>query len=124
MFLLWSRYRREDAERTRRLVVTLYEPGEHVVYRKQKMSTHPGPRADEIYPSASGEDYSYVVDKYWTVKRTIDEETIEVQTRRGKLHQLRVDDPVLRKATWLENLLYRKRFPTLETVPGEDGPAL
>ena len=90
-----------------------FAAGDQVVYRKGKVSEHPGPRAEEIHPSTHGEEYSYVVDKYWTVTREIDDETIEVKTRTGKLHQLRKDDQVLRKASWWEKLFRRDRFPGL-----------
>lgn len=91
-----------------------YSVGDPVVYHKPKVSSRPGPRAEAIHPSGSGEDYAYAVNKYWTVTAVVDETTIEIVTRRGKIHQLKTDDPCLRKASLLERLLYRKRFPTAE----------
>jgi len=90
-----------------------FSAGDHVVYRKQKHSAHPGSRAQEIQPAQHGETYSYMVDKYWTVARAIDDETIEVLTRRGKVHRLSVNDPLLRKASLLEKVFKRRRFPDL-----------
>ena len=86
--------------------------GDRVVYQKSKSSPQPGPRAESIWPSGYGEDYAYVVDKYWVVSTIVDEETIEVATRRGKTHRLRVDDPQLRKAGWLARFFHRGRYPS------------
>jgi hypothetical protein len=94
-----------------------YSVGDHVVYHKPKSSVHPGPRAEDIHPAEHGDDYSYLVDKYWTVSAIIDDETIEVTTRRGKRHQLRVDDPNLEKAGGLKHVLSKSKFPGL---PGTD----
>ncbi|MFW6221219.1 MAG: hypothetical protein ACOC4C_02035 [Fibrobacterota bacterium] len=93
-----------------------YEIGDKVVYERAKTSSHPGPRARDIHPSIHGENYFYVVDKYWTVSRIIDEHAVEAITRTGKSHQISTDDPRLRKATLLERIKYADRFPTLEEV--------
>jgi hypothetical protein len=66
-----------------------------------------------VYPSPHGEDYSYVVDKYWIVTRELDDRMIEVRTRRGKVHRVRRDDPHLRKAHWLDRLIHGSLFPEL-----------
>jgi hypothetical protein len=66
-----------------------------------------------VHPAEHGEAYSYLVDKYWVVTRVVDEETIEVKTRTGKLHQVRTDDRLLRKAGLLDRWLRRDRFPRL-----------
>jgi hypothetical protein len=89
-----------------------YSVGDHVVYRKPKVSSQPGPRAASVRPSGCGEDYAYVVDKYWIVSAIVDEETIEVSTRRGKTHRLKVDDPHLCKAGLIARWLHRTRFPS------------
>jgi hypothetical protein len=91
-----------------------FEVGDHVVYRKAKISASPGPRAKRVRPAAHGEDYVYAVDKFWTVSAIVDEETIELVTRRGKVHQVRVDDPMLRKAGPLCYWLWRSRFPEVD----------
>ena len=90
-----------------------YDPGDHVVYRKVKVSAHPTRRAENVQPSPHGEDYTYAVDKYWTVTRYLDPHTIEIKTRTGKLRQLPEDDPNLRKAHLTEEFFKRDRFPSL-----------
>src|SRR5262245_258267 len=90
---------------------TPYEPGDVVVYRKQKRSLHPGPHARDIYPAPHGDEYSYWVDKFWRVIAVEPDNTLVVRTRRGKEHRLPADDPALRRAHWWEWLLLWHRFP-------------
>lgn len=99
-----------------------YSVGDCVVYRKPKRSTRPGRRATDVHPAPCGDDYSYVVPKYWVVRDVLGEHTIEVCTRRGKRHRLRVNDPRLRKANLLEGIFLRRRFPHPEeaTTGGEE----
>jgi hypothetical protein len=40
-----------------------FQPGDCVIYRKQKYSVHPGPHAKGIDPTPQGDYYSYYVDK-------------------------------------------------------------
>ena len=77
-----------------------------------KQSPHPGPRARSIHPSESGEDYSYVVDKYWMVAALINGEQLQLVTRKGKTRTVNVRDPLLRKASWWEKFRHRNRFPS------------
>lgn len=95
---------------------TTFQPGDWVVYSKTKHSTRPGPRATEISPSQAGDTYSYVVDKYWVVTEVRDGR-IRVRTRRGKQHEVDLDDPNLHRATWWERLRYRSRFRAIEAEP-------
>lgn len=97
-----------------------FKVGDRIVYRKPKVSDHPGPRAEDVHPSPHGEDYSYVVDKYWVVAEVLDDETIVAVTRRGKKHRLRVDDPNLHKAGPLGKLLKGDRFPAIDTEGSEE----
>lgn len=87
------------------------EPGDFVIYRKTKHSTHPGRRAANIQPARHGETYSYTVDKYWTVLAVQPDGRLLVGTRRGKRLHVSANDPMLHRATWLERILYRSRFP-------------
>ncbi len=87
--------------------------GDHIVYRKQKASSKPGPRARKIAPSEHGETYWYFVDKYWTVSSVQEDGSIDVVTRRGKVHRLRADDPCLRRSNLVDELLHRQLFPSL-----------
>ncbi len=93
---------------------TPYQFGDLVIYRKPKISTHPGPRAKNIHPTPHGDDYIYQVDKYWLVLEI--QETgdgLTVLTRTGKRHFVSTDDPNLRHANWWERWLYQNRFPSL-----------
>lgn len=93
----------------------MYRIGDRVIFRKSKHSACPGPRAHDIVPSSSGEDYSYLVDKFWTVIDVIDNESIICVTPGGKRHQIAMDHPNLRRANWLERWLFTNRFPELES---------
>ena len=84
--------------------------GDFIVFKKWKASTHPSPRAKETYPAQKGDMYSYQIDKIWKVVELIDDQTIEIETRRGKRHRVDKDPLYIRKAGLLDQLLYRDRF--------------
>ena len=96
-----------------------FKPGQAVIYKKPKRSTHPGMHAKEVYPAPHGEDYCYYVEKYWTVVAVPSRGTVVVCTRRGKVHALDAHDPALRKAAWWEWLLLRRRFPPVRPREGD-----
>ena len=99
-----------------------FRNGDPVVYCKEKVSTRPGPRARDVHPAERGDDYSYRVDKFWTVVEIRNDGRLVLRTRRGKLHVLDADDPHLRPASLWERLRFRGRFPgTDEEDEGEDG---
>jgi hypothetical protein len=87
--------------------------GDVVVYRKQKVSAHPSPRAYDIQPAGHGDTYSYFVDKFWVVENVLRDGRILVTTRTRKRHYLKPNDPNLRKAGLIVRLRYRNRFPEL-----------
>jgi hypothetical protein len=87
-----------------------FQPGDCVIYRKQKFSVHPGPHAWGVSPAPHGDSYSYCIDKCWRVV-AVQPGQVVVCTRRGKQHTLSTDDPALRRARWWERLLLRHRFP-------------
>jgi hypothetical protein len=89
------------------------EIGDPIIYRKQKVSTHPSPRAYDVHPASQGDTYVYFIDKFWTVERVLRDGQILVATRTNKHHYLRPNDPNLHKARWYERLRYWKRFPRL-----------
>ena len=91
-----------------------FHPGDFVVYKKQKRSTCPGPRAHDIAAAVQDGKFSYVVDKYWTVSEVCDDDTIVVQTRRGKQHRINCSDPNLRRVKWWQRLWIRSRHPQLD----------
>jgi hypothetical protein len=88
-----------------------FRKGDRIIYHKNKVSAHPTPRARDVHPAARGDDYHYVVDKYWIVTDIIDEQTIEAMTRTGKRHRLSVEDPRLRKAGLISRLIHYSDFP-------------
>lgn len=90
-----------------------FTPGDLIIYRKSKHSTCPGPRASNIQPARHGDYYNYTVDKFWVVQEVSDDGTLTVATRRGKTHKLRIDDPLLKRASFVERLIYRSRFTAL-----------
>ncbi|MEE9903900.1 MAG: hypothetical protein K4305_00500 [Chlorobium sp.] len=90
-----------------------FRVGDAIVYHKPKSSFCPGPRAKQVYPLAHGEEYHYVVDKFWKVIRVHSDGKIEVTTRTGKKHLLEASDPNIRKADIFQHFVYRKRFPQL-----------
>lgn len=90
-----------------------YRVGDPVVYRKGKVSPHPGARARDVFPAEHGDDYTYHVDKFWTVAELPDANHVTVLTRTGKRHLLSANDPFLHKANFLQRLLHRGKFPPL-----------
>ena len=93
-----------------------WQVGDWVVYRKQKSSVSPGPRAKGVFPSPKGEAYHYVVDKYWVVNRILGDGPLELRTRQGKLHEIAADDFRLRHARWWERFFLADRFPSREPI--------
>lgn len=93
-----------------------FQSGDLVIYTMTKQSPHPGPRARSIHPSESGEDYSYVVDKFWMVAALINGQQLQLVTRKGKTRTVNVNDPLLRKASWWEKFRHRNRFPSEEIL--------
>ncbi|MBX3440532.1 MAG: hypothetical protein KF861_23785 [Planctomycetaceae bacterium] len=91
-----------------------WKPGEWVIYRKQKRSTSPGPRAEEVHPAPAGETYSYVVEKYWIVQQVLGDGRLQMLTRRGKTHVVAPDDPRLKRPRWWERWLFKARFRAVE----------
>ncbi len=94
-----------------------FQPGDPVVFRKTKWSASPGPRAEQVDPEPRGEEYHYVVDKYWVVADVQDDGQLVLRTRRGKTHVIRADHPALRRPSWLQRLLHARRFPRLQDLP-------
>lgn len=87
-----------------------FEAGDWVVYRKTKHSSAPGPRARQITPAPRGDDYSYVVDKFWVVEQVLPDGKLSLRTRRDKAREIDSGDPNLRRARWWERWCYRRHF--------------
>lgn len=99
-----------------------------VIYRKQKVSSSPGPRASDVRPASKGDSYRYIVDKYWVVEEVLESGEVKLRTRRGKRNIVSADDPQLRVARWWERLLYRGRFEAIhltseKTVENDEPPS-
>lgn len=84
--------------------------GDFIVFSKMKTSSNPSPRAKNIHPSRHGDYYSYIIDKFWKVVRVFEDDTIEIETRRGKRHRIHTNTPLLRKVGMWDRLLFRNRF--------------
>lgn len=87
------------------------EVGDWVIYEKDKVSRRPGRRAHDVFPSVRGEEYRYLVDKFWLVWKRPDPEHVIAITRTGKQHRLDVNDPRLRRPSLYERFRHRHRFP-------------
>ena len=95
------------------LTRTTVHVGDRLIYRMQKVSTKPSPRAYNIHPASEGDTYSYFVDKYWTVKTVGRDGGFSIVTRTGKLRQLQPGDPNFRRAGLIKRVRYANRFPRL-----------
>ncbi len=91
-----------------------YQPGDWVLFRVTKFSSHPGPRAENIAPAPHGESYHYTVDKFWIVEGRSGDGKLILRTRRGKQHVVDASDLRLRKANIWERWRYRSRFEEIE----------
>ena len=87
-----------------------YKIGDYIVFKKWKSSTTPSPRAKDMYPSQHGDMYRYSIDKYWKVVEILDENTIEVETRRGKRHRISVKTENVRRMNFLDRWLLRRQI--------------
>ncbi|MEM6690922.1 MAG: hypothetical protein AAF664_15930 [Planctomycetota bacterium] len=100
-----------------------FQAGDLVVYRKQKSSNSPGPRAQNVHASSGGEGYRYTVDKYWIVQ-SVEDDSLTLRTRRGKVNRVSLDDPGVRPPRLWERWIHRDRFDQLKGVLGEAGSSL
>jgi hypothetical protein len=97
-----------------------FKPGDPVIYRVTKHSRCPGPRARQIAPSPNGDDYKYLVDKFWIVDQILEDGRLLLRTRRGKTRVISRDDPNLRAPAWWESLIYGVYFPSRTAEPSEN----
>ena len=97
--------------------------GDRVIYTRDKYSNRPGPRAKNVSPTPHGETYTYQVDKYWIVTSITPDGALVLQTRRGKVHTVPMNDNRLRRANWWERTVYAGRFPS-QTPPSKSSDSL
>lgn len=93
-----------------------WKVGDWAIYRKQKRSGSPGPRATAVYPDEHGDSYTYVVDKYWIVEAITDSGELQLVTRTGKRHTVAADDHRLRPPRWWERWTLAGRFRNVEQL--------
>ena len=91
------------------------QPGDPLIYRKDKVSIHtPGVRARNVWAAENGDHYFYEVDKFWAVSDVLDDGRLVAVTRTGKTHCLEAGDRNVRKPGLVERLRYRSRFPHID----------
>ena len=93
-----------------------FNRGDLLIYKKQKQSNRPGPRARSVASAVQDGVFSYVVDKLWIVGTIGEDGTLEVHTRSGKCHQVAADDPNLRRVNWWQSIWYRSSYQELVEV--------
>lgn len=97
-----------------------WQVGDWAIYKKSKHGAKPTPRAKELHPAEKGNDYSYVVDKYWIVIE-VGEEQLHLRTRKGKVHLVSYSDPALSKPKWWQRWLLKRRFEAvIESLGSSD----
>ena len=99
---------------------TIWKSGDWAVYRKSKQGSNPGRRAAQVVASRKGENYRYVVDKFWVVDEVLPDGRLRLITARGKVHMIQDDDPNLRRPGFLQKFLWRDRFTLVEVGRGQD----
>lgn len=100
-----------------------FQVGDPVIYLMTKQSSHPTLRATQVSPAQHGDNYSYVVEKFWVVREVLPDGQLQVQTRRGKTRVISPDDPCLKRASWWDRWVHRDRFPQLDPfAPPTDTP--
>lgn len=95
-----------------------WKSGDWAVYRKSKSGANPGPRAAQVVASSKGENYGYVVDKFWVVDEVLADGKLRLVTAKGKVHLIAADDPNLRRPGLLQRFLWRERFANVEANLG------
>ena len=93
--------------------------GDWVIYRKQKRSEIPGPRAKAVHPDEHGDKYTYIVEKYWVVEEIHPDGQLQLVTKRGKRHVVDTADPRLRTPNWWERVILSNRFRAVQTNTAE-----
>jgi len=109
----WDR-QPDTAVKDRELRHSEYKPGDLVIYTVTKQSPHPGPRARGIQPSEGGEDYAYVVDKFWMVLEVLGKSVPRTRTAHRKV-------PPTRLRTQPASVPHRPQGPCRQAQPESVG---
>lgn len=89
-----------------------FRSGAPIAYRVQETSTCPSPDALDVYPSAHGESYDYLANKYGHVEEVLEDGWIVALTPHREHQYLRRNDPNLRKANLIKCYRHAARFPS------------
>ncbi|MGL4555496.1 MAG: hypothetical protein ACRC33_30370 [Gemmataceae bacterium] len=92
-------------------------PGAAIIYRRYRTATRLRRKAQDIFPSANGDSYTFAVDKYYRVEEVLPDGRVVVRTRRGKRRTLNPADPAMRRPSWWEWLWCWHRFPPAAPPP-------
>lgn len=87
--------------------------GVPVIYREEKISTHPVVGVRNVQPSPRGEFYYYRLVNYLRITQVLEDGRIIAIARDNKRLCLWPNDFGLRKARLTERLFYRWRFPQI-----------
>lgn len=98
-----------------------FKVGDKVVFKKTRNRMHPGRKAHDIYPSAHGDYYTYLVDKYRKVQAVTPDGQVVLVSPKGKTQVMDAGSPCLKKAGWIDRLLHYKVFAKIRVpLPKED----
>ena len=64
--------------------------------------------------ASKGDSYTYVVEKFWIVDRVTADNQVCLRTARGKTNFVALNDPNLRRPSWLQRFIWRARFRAVE----------
>ena len=92
-----------------------YQLGDWVVFRKTKFSPAPAARAQGVTPTPHGDDYVYLIDKYWVVVDVDPQGFLRLRTPGGKEHWVPPNSHTLRPATLWERWRFRDRFRSAQS---------
>jgi hypothetical protein len=86
------------------------KPGDWVIYRRTRRKNRPSAKARDISPTAHGDGYCYVVDKFRKVQSITEDGKVILLTPKGKTHVCDVNSPALVRAGWLTCILQYRHF--------------
>jgi hypothetical protein len=95
--------------------------GAPVVYRREEISTCPGPDAVDVYPSAHGEFYYYSLVRYLRVVEVLGDGRVIAVDCDNKSVCLLPNDSNLRRARLTERLIHRWNFRITDSSAVHNG---
>jgi hypothetical protein len=94
--------------------------GDCVIFREERRDTHPSSGARDVRPESCGEGYLFVVNEFWRVSE-LHTGHLLLRASGNKTRVADANDPHLQVAPWWQRLLYRHRFPKLDTSGSPGG---